>query len=98
MARFKYIKRGVKRKHRVLAGILPKLKAIAKLEGVDKVIPAAISCSPRRRVKGPALKLTRETKAGFRLLAHSEGSVQEVFAIVPLHRKSFHDIKPLFAR
>jgi len=82
MVRFKYVKRGVKRRHHILPGILPKLEAIARLGGVNKVIPASISCSPGRRVRGPTLKLTRETRAGFKLLAHSDGSVQEIFLVV----------------
>jgi len=35
--------------------------------GVEKVIPTAISCSSRRRVKEPALRLRRETRAGFKM-------------------------------
>ena len=35
----------------------------------------------------PPLKLTRETKAGFKLLAHSEGSVQEIFLVVDKERR-----------
>lgn len=87
MGRFKYVKRGVKRKHRILEGILPKLETIAGLEGVDRVIPARISCSPGRHVRGPALRLTRETEAGFKMLAFSEGSVQEIFLVVDRKRR-----------
>jgi len=87
MARFKYIKRGVKRKHQILPKILPKLEAIAKLEGVEKVVPAVISYSPRRRAGGPTLRLTRETKAGFKLLAHSGGAIQEVFVVVAKEKR-----------
>ena len=87
MVHFKYVKRGVKRKHRVLAGMLAKLEAIARLEGVDKVIPATISYSPGRRVRKPALRLTRETGAGFKLLAQSKDSIQEIFLVVSKERR-----------
>jgi hypothetical protein len=46
MTPFKYVKRGVKRKRQILAGVLPKLEKIARIEGVTKVIPTSISSSP----------------------------------------------------
>lgn len=82
MGRFKYVKRGVKRKHQIIEGTLPMLEAIAEIEGVKKVIPGEISYSPRRKAGPTRLKLTRETPTGFKLLALSGGSVQEVFVVV----------------
>lgn len=82
MAKFKYLKRGVKRKHRVIEGLLPILEEIASIDGVSKVIPAEISYSPLRKARSPSIKITRETKSGFKLLAHSKGSIQEVFVVV----------------
>ena len=82
MAMFKYVKRGVKRKHQIIEGILPMLEMIARIKGVKKVIPGEISYSPRRRIRGPSLKLTRPTPTGFKLLAQSGGSIQEVFIVV----------------
>ncbi|MHC1636512.1 MAG: DUF2103 domain-containing protein [Candidatus Methanospirareceae archaeon] len=82
MARFKYVKRGVKRKHRIVEDILPLLEKISEIEGVEKVIPASISYSPKRSIRQPELRFQRETLSGFKLLAHSKGSIQEVFVIV----------------
>jgi hypothetical protein len=82
MTKFKYVKKGVKRKHQVIEGILPILEEIASIEGVSKVIPAEISYSPTRRIKAPSIRITRETKSGFKLLAHSKGSIQEIFVVV----------------
>lgn len=87
MARSKYIKRGVKRKHNIIEGILPLLEEIAKIEGVKKVVPALISYSPMRGINQPRIKLQRETVSGFKLLAHGRGSIQEIFIVVDETKK-----------
>jgi hypothetical protein len=84
---FKYVKHGVKRKHDIIEGILPMLEKIAGIEGVKKVVPAGISYSPKRSIKGPAVKYQRDTITGFKLLAQSKGSIQEVFVIVEESKK-----------
>ena len=78
----KYIKRGVKRKHNIIQGMLPLLEQIAKIEGIKKVIPAKISYSSNRVITQPIIKFQRETVPGFKLMAHSKGAIQEIFVIV----------------
>lgn len=82
MTKFKYIKRGVKRQHQVIEGILPILEEIAKVDGVKKVVPAIISYSPKRGISQPTIKIQRDTISGFKLMAHSKGAVQEIFIAV----------------
>jgi hypothetical protein len=78
----RHVKRGVKREHDIIEGVLPMLEEIAALEGVRKVVPAGISYSPRRRIRGPTIKFQRETISGFKLLAQSKGCIQEIFVVV----------------
>ncbi len=80
--RTKYTKHGVKRQHQIIEGILPLLEEISKIDGVKKVNPGKISYSPKRGISQPTLKIQRRTITGFKLLAHSKGSVQEIFIIV----------------
>ena len=82
MTSFKYIKRGVKRQHSIIDGILPILEQIAKIDGVRKVIPAHIFYSPKRGICKEMIRLQRETVSGFKLLAHCKGSIQEIFVVV----------------
>lgn len=82
MAKSKYIKRGVKRQHQIIEGILPLLEKISKIEGVKKVTPSVISYSPKRCIQQPILKFQRETMSGFKLLAHSKGCIQDIFIVV----------------
>ncbi|USH00281.1 DUF2103 domain-containing protein [Thermococcus argininiproducens] len=75
----KYFKRGVKREHHLLKGIEKVLEEISALKGVKKVIPGRIYSSDSR---GFEIKVVRETLTGLKLLAKSDGSVQEIFLIV----------------
>lgn len=77
----KYTKRGVKRQHTIIEGVLEILEAIAAMPGVKKVVPGVISYSPKRTIKQPFLKISRDTITGVKVLAHSKGKVQEVFII-----------------
>lgn len=77
----KYMKRGVKRQHSIIEGMLGIFEEIAAINGVNKVIPGVINYSPKRNIKQPFLKVSRDTIAGIKLLAHSKGKVQEVFII-----------------
>jgi hypothetical protein len=79
---FKYVKHGVKRKHGIIADVLPTLEEIAGIDGVKKVVPGRISYSPRRGIKEAKIKYQREIISGFKLLARSRGSVQEIFVVV----------------
>lgn len=89
MSKFKYIKRGIKRKHNIIEDILPVLERIAQIEGVKKVTPAKISYSPARNIgrSGPHVRFQRETVSGFKLLAHGRGSIQEIFVVVDGSKK-----------
>jgi hypothetical protein len=77
----KYVKRGVKRQHGIIPGILPLLERISAVEGVKKVVPAEISYSPRRKARRPSITLQRETSTGFRLLARSGSSLQVIYVV-----------------
>jgi hypothetical protein len=75
----KHFKRGVKREHHFLRGLEKPLEEIAEIPGVRKVIPGRIYASDSR---GFEIKVTRETRTGLKLVAKSDGSVQEVFLVV----------------
>ncbi|MBP1911269.1 DUF2103 domain-containing protein [Thermococcus stetteri] len=75
----KHFKRGVKREHHFLKGLEKPLEEIASIPGVKKVIPGRIYASDSR---GFEIKVTRETQTGLKLVAKSDGSVQEVFLVV----------------
>lgn len=87
MAQFKYIKKGVKRQHSIIDGILPILEDIAKIDGIKKVIPARISYSTGRSIEQPSIKFQIETVSGFKLLARSKGAIQEIFVVVDKSKK-----------
>ncbi|MCO6040466.1 DUF2103 domain-containing protein [Thermococcus alcaliphilus] len=82
----KYFKRGVKREHHFLKGIEKPLEEIASIPEVKKVIPGRIYASDSR---GFEIKVTRETHAGLKLVAKSDGSVQEVFLVVDKKQREF---------
>jgi len=93
MSKYKYVKHGVKVQHSIIEGVLPILEEIAAVDGVKKVIPAIISVisyNPKE-IKKPVIKIQRETISGFKLLAHSRGSVQEIFIVVKKENRS--DVK-----
>jgi len=75
----KYFKKGVKREHHFLKSIEKPLEEIANIPGVKKVIPGRIYASDSR---GFEIKVTRETQSGLKLVAKSDGSVQEIFLVV----------------
>ena len=75
----KHFKKGVKREHHFLKGLEKPLEEIAAIPGVKKVIPGRIYASDSR---GFEIKVSRETRAGLKLIAKSDGSVQEVFLVV----------------
>ncbi len=75
----KHFKKGVKREHHFLKGLEKPLEEIAQIPGVKKVIPGRIYASDSR---GFEIKVTRETQTGLKLVAKSDGSVQEVFLVV----------------
>ena len=77
----KHVKHNVKRQHHIIKDILELLESIAQIDGVKKVIPAVINYSPKRSIKQPFIKVSRDTKTGIKVLAHSKGGVQEVFII-----------------
>ena len=75
----RHFRRGVKREHHFLKGLERPLEEIAAIPGVKKVIPGRIYASDSR---GFEIKVTRETQTGLKLVAKSDGSVQEVFLVV----------------
>jgi len=75
----KHFRKGVKREHHFLKGLEKPLEEIASIPGVKKVIPGRIYASDSR---GFEIKVTRETRTGLKLVAKSDGSVQEVFLVV----------------
>ncbi|WP_087036894.1 DUF2103 domain-containing protein [Thermococcus litoralis] len=82
----KHFKRGVKREHHFIKGIEKPLEEIASIPEVKKVIPGRIYASDSR---GFEIKVTRETHAGLKLVAKSDGSVQEVFLVVDKKQREF---------
>lgn len=87
MSKSKYLKRGVKRRHNIIQGILPLLEKIAKIKGIKKIVPARISYSPTRGIEYPRIKFQRDIISGFKLIAHSRGATQEIFVIVDGEKK-----------
>ena len=75
----KHFKKGVKREHHFLKGLERPLEEIAQIPGVKKVIPGRIYASDSR---GFEIRVSRETKTGLKLIAKSDGSVQDVFLVV----------------
>ncbi|ASA78312.1 DUF2103 domain-containing protein [Thermococcus sp. 5-4] len=75
----KHFKKGVKREHHFLKGLEKPLERIAAIPGVKKVIPGRIYASDSR---GFEIKVSRETQTGLKLVAKSDGSVQDVFLVV----------------
>ena len=75
----RHFRKGVKREHHFLKGLEKPLEQIAAIPGVKKVIPGRIYASDSR---GFEIKVTRETQTGLKLVAKSDGSVQEVFLVV----------------
>ena len=74
----KHRRNGVKREHSILPGFGPLFERLARLPGVGAVIPGRIARNPTHH---PGLVLTGETHTGFKLLAKSTSSVQEVFVV-----------------
>nr|AAU83149.2 hypothetical protein GZ26G2_18 [uncultured archaeon GZfos26G2] len=81
------MRHGIKREHRIIDGILPLLERISDMDGVAKVIPAMISHSQVQGTGQPELRFQRETPSGFKLLAHSKRSIQEIFVVVEPSKK-----------
>jgi hypothetical protein len=50
-------------------------------------VPALISHSTARGTKQPELRFQRDTPSGFKLLAHSKRSIQEIFVVVAESKK-----------
>lgn len=71
-------RRGVKREHSVLEAFRPVYERVAALEGVEGVIPGRIAANPTHH---PGLVLKGATRTGFKLLAKTTTSIQEVFVI-----------------
>ena len=75
----KFRRRGVKREHSVLDAFADLYERLAGLAGVTGVIPGRIAHNPTRH---PGLVLKHETPTGYKLLAKTNTSVQEVFVVV----------------
>ncbi|MFM7239513.1 MAG: DUF2103 domain-containing protein [Cyanobium sp.] len=63
-----------------LEGLIPLLKRLAALPGVDTVTPAVIS-RVRGRSPGLRLRISTPISGGHKLLARRGGSAQEVFVV-----------------
>lgn len=75
----KHRRHGVKREHHMLQELAPALERLAALPEVQAVIPGRIA---RNTTAHPGLVLKAETAAGFKLLAKTRTSIQEVFVVV----------------
>jgi hypothetical protein len=71
-------------------GLIPLLKRLATLPGIDTITPAVIS-----RVKGRSqnlrLRVSAPITGGFKLLARRGSSAQEVFVITALNRDQLQE-------
>jgi hypothetical protein len=72
-------RQGVKREHAVLGEYRAIYERIADLPGVEGVIPGRIASNPTHH---PGLVLKTATQTGFKLLAKTNTSIQEVFVVV----------------
>ncbi|MCT0199446.1 DUF2103 domain-containing protein [Synechococcus sp. CS-1325] len=63
-----------------LEGLIPLLRALANLEGIDTVTPAVI-CRVKGRSPQLRLKISTPITGGFKMLARRGSSAQEVFVI-----------------
>lgn len=72
----KYRRRGVKREHAVIGEFAAVFERLARLPGVSGVIPGRIASNPTQH---PGLVLKGETATGYKLLAKTTTSIQEVF-------------------
>ena len=75
----RHFRKGLKMEHHFLKGLERPLEMIAGIPGVKKVIPGRIYASDSR---GFEIKVSRETLTGLKLIAKSDGSVQDVFLVV----------------
>jgi len=82
----RHTKRGVKRAHTIIHGFVSKLEQIAQLPHVKKVIPGRIE---RTKILPSKifLSIQRETRSGFRLLAHGKSQIQGIFVVVKDSKK-----------
>ena len=87
-------RQGVKREHSVIAEYAAVFERLAALPGVAAVIPGRIAVNPTRH---PGLVLKNPTPSGFKLLAKSRTSVQEVFLVCQAdHREAVRQaLQPL---
>ncbi len=72
--------KGVKREHRVVAGLLPILERIAAHPSVSGVIPGRITVT-RGATPSLQLRLGPPTITGFKLTARRLTAAQEVFVV-----------------
>jgi hypothetical protein len=63
-----------------LEGLIPLLRRLAALPGVDTVTPAVI-CRVRGRSPGLRLRVSTPISGGHKLVARRGGSAQEVFVV-----------------
>jgi hypothetical protein len=68
-----------------LEGLIPLLRRLAALPGVDTVTPAVI-CRVRGRSPGLRLRVSTPISGGHKLVARRGGSVQEVFVVTAWSR------------
>jgi hypothetical protein len=75
----KFRRHGVKREHSVIGAFATVYERLARLPGVTGVIPGRIANNPTHH---PGLVLKGETPTGFKLLAKTTTSIQEVFVMI----------------
>ena len=75
----KYRKNNVKREHHLLPGISSMLEEIADHPAVKSIIPGRINSAIRGSTV--QLRLKYKTRTGLKLLAKSNGGVQEIFIV-----------------
>ena len=67
-------------------GLIPWLKALAMELGIKTITPGVIK-KARRRCQGIKIRVSIETKDGYKLIARRGSSVQEVFVVTKLPKE-----------
>ena len=87
--------KGVKREHRVLAGLLPVLERIAALPTVSAVIPGRIAVT-RSAVTSLELRLGPRTPTGLKLNARKASTTQELFVVTTKPDETIETLRAQF--
>jgi hypothetical protein len=72
-------------------GLIPLLRRLAQVPGIDTVTPAVI-CRVKGRSPVLRLRVTAPITGGHKLVARLGNSAQEVFVVTPIDREGLQDM------